>query len=104
MSTAERELKAKEIVTSTATTVLALYVVVFGFLGKSLFVLTFFGFWLVFLPVWFLALSAILSVTSIVYGSRIPVNLILVLYSMGVATIPIALGLLYTHPSFFWGQ
>lgn len=100
----DRELKSKEIITSTATTVLALYVVVFGFLGKSLFVLTSFGFWLVFLPVWFLASSAILSAVSIVHNTRIPVNLIIILYSIGVVTIPLGLTLMYSHPEFFWGR
>jgi hypothetical protein len=100
----ERELKSKEIITSTATTVLALYVVVFGFLGKSLFVLTSVGFWVVFLPVWFLAASAILSAVSIVHNTWIPTNLIIALYSIGVVTIPVALTLMYSHPEFFWAQ
>lgn len=44
-----RELKPKEIVTSSSTTILALYVVAFCFLGESFFVLTLLGFWLVLL-------------------------------------------------------
>lgn len=100
----ERELKAKEIVASTATTVLALYVVVFSFLGKSLFTLTLLGFWIVFLPVWLLAISAILCVSSIIYNKHIRMDVILIFYSIGVVAIPIALTLIYSYPSLFWAE
>jgi len=100
----ERELKLKEIITSTATTVLALYVVTFGFLGKSLFILTSLGFWLVFLPVWFLSASAVLSAASIAQNKWIPMSVILVMYAIGVVTIPVSLSLIYSRPWLFWGQ
>jgi len=99
----ERELKLKEIIANTATTILALYVVTFGFLGKSLFVLTVVGFWLVFVPVWFLAASAILSATSIAHNTHIPMNLVLTIYSIGVIMIPVTLSLVYSQPALFWG-
>lgn len=99
----ERELKLKEIIANTATTILALYVVTFGFLGKSLFVLTVLGFWLVFVPVWFLAASAILSATSIAHNMHIPMNLVLTIYSIGVIMIPVTLSLVYSQPALFWG-
>ena len=100
----ERELKLKEIIASTATTVLALYVVIFTFLGKSLFILTLLGFWIVFLPVWFLVISAILSVSSLIYNRHIPMTVILIFYSIGIVAIPIALRLIYGYPSLFWGD
>jgi len=99
----ERELKFKEIIATTATTVLSLYVVMLTFLGKALFVLTLLGFWLVFLPVWFLALSAILSISSLIYNRKIQIKIILVFYSIGVAAIPIALTIIYSFPLLFWG-
>jgi uncharacterized membrane protein len=100
----ERELKLKEIVTGSSTTILALYVVVFGFLGKSLFVLSLLGFWLVFLPVWLLGASAILSAISVVHDTRVPANLILLVFSLAVVAIPITMGLVYSHPLLFWPQ
>ena len=100
----ERELKLKEIITGSSTTILALYVVVFGFLGKSLFVLTLLGFWLVFLPVWLLAASAIVSAISVVHDTRVPGSLILVVFSLAVVAIPVTMSLIYSHPLLFWPQ
>jgi len=84
--------------------IVALYVVVLGFLGKGLFVLTLLGFWFVFLPIWLLAISAVLSAISIVHDKHISLNVILVLYSIGVVTIPLAMSLIYSQPALFWGQ
>lgn len=99
----ERELKLKEILAGTSGTMLSLYVIVFAFLGKSLFELTSVGYFLIFLPFFLLGLSAVLSATSIVTGRRIlRSGILLLVFTAGVFSIAVTLFLVYRMPEIFW--
>jgi hypothetical protein len=99
----EKEKRYKEIIISSSSTLLALYIVMFTILGKSLFVLTFWGFWIIFLPFWLLSISIAISLLSLIC-SKIQVKIIIILYLIAILAISIVWTLIYSYPGLFWGQ
>lgn len=103
MKMIDKDLELKKTLVIASGTILSIYILVLVSLGKSIFALTPLGYLFWFLPLWLLGLCTVLSVISMDNKIiNLKINILAVLFSIGIFSMILALTLTYTLPKLFW--